>query len=325
MRPATLALLLLLLLPVAAELGLRLAAPRPGTDAWRPGASVRVLCLGDSLPYGSRVDADEAFPAQLQELLDARSPGRFSVINLALPGMNTTQVRRRLAGRVMRYGPDLVLVMAGANNARNDSEVALAAPGPWRTRLAGLASRSALYRALRLGPLPGAAAVAPDTRADGRRQVSELEPCGGEDCQVRATWRLRHGGRVERIEMHASAAPDRAQAEQRAVDDFLAMADWLEAAGIPLVLVGYPRDGVPPLALANRALARVRDERGIRVVETRDAAARAGGPWPDSLHPNPRVHREIAIELAALLEQADACVARPSAPPATAAARGRES
>ncbi len=123
LRVATVAALLLLVAEGAARLVL---FGRP--DAWRSGASVRVLLLGDSIPFGAGVEAEEAFPARFQGLLDAQAPGRFSILNLAVPGMNTTQVRRRLASRVAHYDPDLVVAMVGANNARNESEAEYVAP-----------------------------------------------------------------------------------------------------------------------------------------------------------------------------------------------------
>jgi lysophospholipase L1-like esterase len=302
-RRVGLALGFLVLLLLASEVALRFGAGRAGEGSWTPGASFRLLCLGDSLPFGSRVRAEEAFPAQLQRLLEQRSPGRYSIVNLAVPGMNSSQVRRRLPRRVLRYEPDLVIVMAGANNARNDAEMEEAPPPAWRERLDGLASRSALYRALRLRALAGLPAPgAPTTRADGRRQVAEVEGCPEADCEVRARWRLSHGGEVEVIEMVRVARPDRERAARRAAADYLSLQRWLDGAGIPLVLVGYPRDFAPPFAVPNRALRRVAREHGLRVVDTRPAAARAGGRWPDTLHPNPAVHVEIARELLPVVE-----------------------
>lgn len=73
-----------LLLLLGAEAALWIAsrfAPDRSTG-WRPGALVRVLCVGDSHTFGAGVDVYESYPAQLQALLDADSPGRFSVINL---------------------------------------------------------------------------------------------------------------------------------------------------------------------------------------------------------------------------------------------------
>lgn len=303
MRRAGLAFGFLALLLMGGEAALRFGAGRAGGADWAPGASVRVLCMGDSLPFGSRVEAEDAFPAQLQRLLEQRSPGRYSIVNLAVPGMNSTQVRRRLARRVLRYEPDLVIVMVGANNARNAAEMEEAPAPAWWERLDALGSRSALYRALRRRalarrPAPGP----PSTRADGGRQLAEVESCPEPDCEVRARWRLSHGGEVEVIEMRRVERPDRERAERRAVADYLSLQRWLGAAGIPLVLVGYPRDSVQPFAVPNRALARVAREQGLRVVDTRPAASRAGGRWRDVLHPNPAVHAEIARELLPLVE-----------------------
>jgi lysophospholipase L1-like esterase len=105
-------------LVLAAEAVLQAASLLVGDRAghWRPGASVRILAIGDSHTYGSSIAGNQSYPAQLQRLLDERAPGRFSVINLGIPGMSTTQVRQRLPANVARYGPDIVLVWCGANN-----------------------------------------------------------------------------------------------------------------------------------------------------------------------------------------------------------------
>lgn len=267
-------------------------------DLWRPGAAVRVLLLGDSIPFGSGVEAEQAFPARLQLLLDERAPGRFSIINLAVPGMNTAQVRRRLASRVARYDPNVVIAMVGANNGRNGSEQPDGAPPAWGAALCGAASRSALVRLATRGAEGGARA---ETRADGRHQLAEVTNCRGDDCDLRAIWHLRHGTAVETIEMRRIDAPDPEGARRRARDDYLWMHRWLAAAGIPLALVTYPHDGVLPFRQPNRALAEVA-ELGVLTVDTSPALGRASGGWVSVLHPGPKLHAEIARELLPVLE-----------------------
>ena len=44
----------------------------------------RVVCVGDSHTYGALVAAAASYPAQLQQLLDAKEPNRFDVINLGV-------------------------------------------------------------------------------------------------------------------------------------------------------------------------------------------------------------------------------------------------
>ena len=105
-----------LLAAVLAEVTLQVASlfarDRAGAG-WRPGATYKVLCVGDSHTYGAGEPEQDSYPAQLQGFLDERAPGRYAVLNLGVPGMNTAQVLRRLPVLVARFDPDLVVVWAG--------------------------------------------------------------------------------------------------------------------------------------------------------------------------------------------------------------------
>jgi lysophospholipase L1-like esterase len=72
----------------------------------------RIVCLGDSnVALGSL-----PYPQELQKILDAKSPGRFEVINAGVPGYTLLQGLRLLEGRVLSYAPDLVTVQYGWND-----------------------------------------------------------------------------------------------------------------------------------------------------------------------------------------------------------------
>jgi lysophospholipase L1-like esterase len=80
---------------VLIEAGLRIAALTVGPRALRlegPGGRRTILCLGDSHTYGVFYDEAEAYPGQLQRILDARAPGRYRVLNLGRPGMGTPRI-----------------------------------------------------------------------------------------------------------------------------------------------------------------------------------------------------------------------------------------
>ena len=257
-----------------------------------------MLLLGDSIPYGSGVEAGEAFPARLQELLDERTPQRFSIVNLAVPGMNSAQLRALLASRAARYDPDVVIAMIGANNARNASEMAGEVPPAWTAMFRGAGHHSALVRLLRS---PSRASERTPPVANGRRQVAEVTNCRGNECEARSTWRLRHGHAVEVIEMRQDDEQDWDTAAERARSDFRWMHRWLQSAGIPLVLVRYPHDGVLPFSRPNQVLAELANA-GVASVETPPAFERSPGGWVDLLHPGPELHLEIARELVSVLE-----------------------
>ena len=72
----------------------------------------RVLALGDSFTFGDAVEAEEAWPAQLETLLNrgGGSPGRWHVVNAGIPGHGTAQ--QLLLSRLLeeRVRPDVVVL-----------------------------------------------------------------------------------------------------------------------------------------------------------------------------------------------------------------------
>ena len=131
-RPAAYALrlvaraLLFLLISLAfAEIALRVASTftgdRAGSD-WRPGATVRVLAVGDSHTHGL-ADPTQAYPVYLQHFLEEAAPGVYSVINLGVPSLNTAQVLKRLPVNLARWEPDILVVWCGVNNTWNIADM----------------------------------------------------------------------------------------------------------------------------------------------------------------------------------------------------------
>jgi acyl-CoA thioesterase-1 len=103
-------------------------APRPerdattvegGTDA-SAGAVTDVdgrpvvLCLGTSLTAGQGLDPAQAYPALLQEKIDAAGLG-FRVVNAGVSGETSAGARRRV-GWLMRQPVAVLLVETGAND-----------------------------------------------------------------------------------------------------------------------------------------------------------------------------------------------------------------
>jgi hypothetical protein len=121
-------LLGLVLVPLVLEVGLRAAArfARPEARvaarlAPEPGER-RILCIGDSHTYGSHLPAEEAYPGQLQRMLERVAGNPWRVVNLGFPGQNSAQVRLGLARNIALYRPELVLVLVGANNTWSSAE-----------------------------------------------------------------------------------------------------------------------------------------------------------------------------------------------------------
>lgn len=122
-RPATRLLRALLALSVGllcAEAGLRIAGA--AYLAWagsRAPAAVDgrvLLCLGDSHVFGLYERPADAYPAQLQALLDAGADGRWRVENAGRPGASSLDVVRRIDGELRRARPSAVLLTVGVND-----------------------------------------------------------------------------------------------------------------------------------------------------------------------------------------------------------------
>jgi lysophospholipase L1-like esterase len=115
----------LLLATVLLEAGLRVAALSVGPHSIGIENDSRkraVLCLGDSHTYGVYYRPEEAYPGQLQIELDHRAPGRYRIVNLGLPGMNSSQIRASLPEWLDAYRPQAIIVGAGVNNFWNTAE-----------------------------------------------------------------------------------------------------------------------------------------------------------------------------------------------------------
>jgi lysophospholipase L1-like esterase len=85
-----------------------------------PGVG-RVLCLGGSTTYGWGVARpDEAYPARLQQFLEAAKPPGVpgvEVINAGLPFGTTAEMLTHYHFKFHYYRPDLVILEAGGNDA----------------------------------------------------------------------------------------------------------------------------------------------------------------------------------------------------------------
>ncbi|MFH1620185.1 MAG: GDSL-type esterase/lipase family protein, partial [bacterium] len=77
-----------------------------------------ILCLGDSFTFGYGLPQNQTYPAHLERLLNAGGY-RFRVINLGIPGQNTSQLFERLPFDMMKYRPAILVVLIGNNNLWN--------------------------------------------------------------------------------------------------------------------------------------------------------------------------------------------------------------
>ena len=293
---------------VGAELLLQGAARLVGNrSVGTATGALTVVCVGDSHTYGAVVDAQASYPARLQVELNDAAPGRFRVINLGVPGYNTTQVLNRLPDQVLRQDAAMILVWVGINDIWNRTEVVAVEPD-WQLRLDSLASRSRLYRLLRVRAHDRRIARALDAAGEGERPV--LTRLDGD------RWRIRVGGSVEEYEsVRVDHVADEAVIA-RATHNYRAMAAWARGAGIPIAFLQYP---VPLSAfgLINGAIEIVSDEEGVPRVATRHSIARVPAGERQLLwaaHPNESMYREIARDVARVVLES---VPPPSTPSVT--------
>ena len=87
----------------------------PETPYEKAEGVFRILALGDSWTFGFRMDEPDAYPRQLERLLNARAgergdARRFEVVNAGVIGYSTDQEAAYLRVEGWKYQPDLVLV-----------------------------------------------------------------------------------------------------------------------------------------------------------------------------------------------------------------------
>jgi lysophospholipase L1-like esterase len=80
----------------------------------KPPGVRRVACIGASTTYGTDVQAEEAYPAQLAVLL-AEHHGPWESINAGVPGYVSTEILLTLLLRVLAFDPDVVVFLEGRN------------------------------------------------------------------------------------------------------------------------------------------------------------------------------------------------------------------
>jgi len=113
----------------------------------------RVVALGDSFSWGTRVEFDDAWPQRLERGLTRQRGERWEVVNLSRPGMNTVEQAEQLASEGLAYDPDLVVLGYCLNDSEDDAAAEVRRGRDWeeqarerRARGRRLVDRSALYR-----------------------------------------------------------------------------------------------------------------------------------------------------------------------------------
>jgi hypothetical protein len=290
-------LVFVVLVAAAAEVGLRVAAlfTRDRATPWRAGAPHRVLCVGDSHTYGAGVVPEEAFPAQLQRLLDERAPGAYSVVNFGVPGFSTTQVLHRLPDQIARWRPDVVVVWCGVNNNWNRAEADDEPPQHWQERLERVAVHFRLWKLWSVWRHDAQIQKDIAGQSFGERPPHELTGPFKSHTET-----VEWGDSVETIRYRPAADRSEQEAERQATRDLAAMSALARAQGVGLVFVTYPL-GFPIFMMANRAITAAGVSGGVPVVDSERAMSRLPleeRKFPWIAHPDGAIYREIARDIA---------------------------
>jgi lysophospholipase L1-like esterase len=287
----------ILLLVVLAEITLRLAglitvtmrARQVENDLASLPSAVRLLHIGESTTFGLGVKPDEAYPAVLARLLEERYPARrFVALNRGVPGLTTTAMLRTLPGKLQAVRPDLVTIMAGANDYNDQLNGLRPAEETW---LPPPISGLRVYKMIRL-----AVELA---RSDVKRENGEV-------------LFYRHGASKNILYEEPRDAEKIARVTKDLRANLAEMIRVCRRHGVPVVLVGYIQ-----AIEENAVLSAVAAEEGIPYVPTfvhlheRPPALFGEDGW----HPSPIGHRHIAgkIDDALALLWGDESMARTGA------------
>ena len=293
-----LALLIVLLCLILTEGVLRAASHfvDDRTSGWDSGASFRILAVGDSHTYGGAVPREKSYPRHLQRLLNKQNPGFYSVINLGLPGMSTTQVVNRLVVWLGRYEPDLLIVWCGANNFWNHSELD-ADDRSWWQQVDGWAHSLRVYRFVRVWFHDRQLEKSVEEFATPG-EVADHE--GGMTAKIR--WTVEHAGGVieEVVEEHGDAPFSLEHVGARTESDLTSMAQYAEGVGVPMILVKYPVGASPLFTAINDAIDSVAERYHIPVVNSARSISRIPREeqvWLWAAHPSGPMYEEVARDL----------------------------
>ncbi|MCH2169557.1 SGNH/GDSL hydrolase family protein [Myxococcota bacterium] len=274
---------------------------RPRTLAKTDGVS-RIAVLGDSIAFGYGVQLDQAFPAQLEARLGDRLP--VEVLNFGVGGYNSYNEAALLAGRVVDYQPDLVLIQFCVNDL-NDPTTHFDHHTRWS-----------------LGELPEAAYPDPRTRLLsplGRwlGACGDWKLCALLDA-ARIRWFMDEDTRVARY-VPLDHLDGRVEAGWL-LERYGEMAEAAAGVGARVVVVAFPYrrqlwgEGQGRLQRQLVALSRGRDWEVVNLLPFyRQARAHGARPlFSDFWHPSAEGHRLAAWYVAHELEKRGLVRAAPS-------------
>jgi len=72
-----------------------------------------ILCIGDSTTFGWGLDIYDTYPYMLEQEINAK---KLSVLNCAVPGYNSSQIKKYFINNLAKFNPYLVIIMGGVND-----------------------------------------------------------------------------------------------------------------------------------------------------------------------------------------------------------------
>ena len=243
----------------------------------------RLLLLGDSVTFGHWVEAQQAFPRQLEQALAGRTGTPVQVINAGVPGYSSFQELKWLEEKGWEYQPDLIVVSFVLNDVV-ERYLTMAAYGGAHTILGvdTTVTLQPLSRLLR--------------RTAFHRFVTSMMQGQARRREIYSVRRLFADPLPAEIE----------EAWQLTEEELSALAAVARARQVPLVLVAFPfrfqvQENLPPLP--QQRLARWASAEEIPYVDLTGAFVALGpeAGFLDHDHPTPAGHRAAALEVAAAL------------------------
>lgn len=102
------------------QLGSLFLSPKMEKPSFSPGGGFDILCIGDSFTYGLGAPAADSYPAQLEKILNRGGKQKhIRVVNLGVPGNNSSECIKYLQKQAPLYNPKIVIMLAGMNNCWN--------------------------------------------------------------------------------------------------------------------------------------------------------------------------------------------------------------
>jgi lysophospholipase L1-like esterase len=245
----------------------------------------RVVCVGDSNTFGITLPRDSTYPAFLQDLFRADpTTASVEVLNLGVPGTNSSLLRTRLGTIIDTFHPDTLLVMIGANDFWTIPVPVEDEATTWRQQLWAY---SRVYRLFYM--------LARATRREELAPEVIVEtPKGG---KVRGV--VRQGDQEIDLSWTGRADDDQVDWRDKLAVNLRAMAALAQRRGVQFVLLTYPAEGAA-YGRANKVIRQAAP--GLRFVDLgadfRRACPQLACPeiFLADLHPN-KLGYQIAASL----------------------------